>query len=66
MATPSLENSYVAKVTALPRFGLDGSTAFRINVHQKTADQGVCVCQSALWLSRAWFLGVLFVMAEDM
>ena len=44
LAAPSLEASYTAAVTPLPRFGLDGSTAVKISILQKNSHQGVCVC----------------------
>ena len=41
LATPSLESGYGAKVKPLPRFGLDASTAVRIDVHRNNTQQGV-------------------------
>ena len=41
LAAPSLEASYTASITPLPRFGLDGSTAIKIAMQQKNSSQGV-------------------------
>ena len=34
-ASPTLEANYIATITPLPRFGLDGSTALKICIHRK-------------------------------